>query len=211
MVQLRCLAPTMLAGALLGVSLLARASSNWPLLVLGLYIAVVGLRGLRSAGRAAPVHPRWAWPAGLLMDSWRACSDWPVPWSWPGSAEDRRTWTIRAPDTADGHRHRRRPGHRRVGGRRSDEAGAAVDGMAGAAAGGLGRSGPGTPHRWPSARRACAAWSSARCVQRCRDGRPRCLSATSAVLVDASVQRSVILAQKRGHSVAGAPRGAAAD
>jgi uncharacterized membrane protein YfcA len=61
------LVPTMIVGALLGVSLLARASSDWPLLVLGIYIAVVGLRGLRSAGRATPVHPRWAWPAGLLM------------------------------------------------------------------------------------------------------------------------------------------------
>lgn len=61
------LVPTMMVGALLGVSLLARARSGWPLLLLGLYIAVVGLRGLRSAGRAAPVHPRWAWPAGLAM------------------------------------------------------------------------------------------------------------------------------------------------
>jgi uncharacterized membrane protein YfcA len=61
------LVPTMVAGALLGVSVLARARSDWPPLVLGLYVSVVGLRGLSSARRAAPVHPRWAWPAGLAM------------------------------------------------------------------------------------------------------------------------------------------------
>jgi uncharacterized protein len=62
------LIPAMVIGALLGVSLLTYASSDWPLLLLGLYIAAIGLLRLRSAGQVAPPqHAHWAWPAGLAM------------------------------------------------------------------------------------------------------------------------------------------------
>jgi len=59
------LVPAMVAGSALGAALLAWATSAWPLLVLGLYVAGVGLRGLRTARPAAPAAPGWAWPTGL--------------------------------------------------------------------------------------------------------------------------------------------------
>jgi hypothetical protein len=65
------LVPAMVAGSLLGAALLAWATSAWPLLVLGLYVAAVGLRGLRSLRPArvpppfAPAAPDRAWLAGL--------------------------------------------------------------------------------------------------------------------------------------------------
>jgi uncharacterized protein len=63
------LMPSMMIGAAVGVILLAHIGSVGPLLllVLGLYIAVVGLRGLCAASRAPPVHAGWAWLAGLAM------------------------------------------------------------------------------------------------------------------------------------------------
>lgn len=62
------LIPTMVIGAMLGIGLLTYASSDWPLFLLGLYIAAIGLLRLRSAGQIAPPpHVLWAWPAGLAM------------------------------------------------------------------------------------------------------------------------------------------------
>jgi uncharacterized membrane protein YfcA len=63
------LVPTMVLGAALGAVLLVHADSAlpWLLIGLGLYIAVVGLRGLWVAVLPAPVHPHWAWPAGFAM------------------------------------------------------------------------------------------------------------------------------------------------
>jgi uncharacterized membrane protein YfcA len=58
----------MVIGALLGMRLLAYASSDWPLLLLGLYIAAIGLLRLRSSVQIAPTpQTRWAWPAGFAM------------------------------------------------------------------------------------------------------------------------------------------------
>lgn len=76
------LVPAMVVGSLLGAALLAWATSAWPLLVLGLYVAAVGARGLRALGGLrvlrpersegparpfAPAAPGWAWPAGLAV------------------------------------------------------------------------------------------------------------------------------------------------
>jgi uncharacterized protein len=58
----------MIIGAMLGLSLLTYASSDWPLLLLGLYIAAIGLLRLRSTDqKTPPPHPRWTWPVGLAM------------------------------------------------------------------------------------------------------------------------------------------------
>jgi uncharacterized protein len=62
------LIPAMVVGALLGVSLLTYASNDWPLLLLGLYIAAIGLIRLKSVIQTAPPpHVHWVWPAGLSM------------------------------------------------------------------------------------------------------------------------------------------------
>lgn len=47
--ELRRLLPGMVAGALAGLWLSAQLASRWPLLALGLYVATVGARALRSA------------------------------------------------------------------------------------------------------------------------------------------------------------------
>jgi uncharacterized membrane protein YfcA len=73
------LVPAMVAGSLLGAALLAWATSAWPLLLLGLYVAMVGVRGLRglsgfsgpgavpAASPAPPAVFGRAWPAGLAI------------------------------------------------------------------------------------------------------------------------------------------------
>jgi uncharacterized protein len=62
------LIPPMVIGALLGMHFLTSTHNDWPLLLLGIYIAAIGLLRLRSAGQIAPPpHTRWTWPAGLAM------------------------------------------------------------------------------------------------------------------------------------------------
>lgn len=57
----------MVAGSLFGIWLLAGVPVAWPLLLLGLYISAVGVRGLRPPIAMKPVAPGWAWPAGLAI------------------------------------------------------------------------------------------------------------------------------------------------
>ena len=60
--QLRRLLPGMVLGTGLGLWLTHHLHSRWPLLALGLYVAVVGLRALRAGSPPSPLAPRW----GLL-------------------------------------------------------------------------------------------------------------------------------------------------
>lgn len=57
--ELRRLLPGMAAGTLAGLWLTHHLQSRWPLLALGVYVAGVGLRALRSGQTHAPVHERW--------------------------------------------------------------------------------------------------------------------------------------------------------
>lgn len=58
--ELRRLLPGMVVGTLLGLWLSHHLSSRWPLLVLGLYVAAVGLRALRASQVQQPLSERWA-------------------------------------------------------------------------------------------------------------------------------------------------------
>ena len=66
--ELRRLLPGLLAGTLLGLWLMQHMQARWPLLVLGLYVAAVGVNALRSASapRAHPA-PGWAGPVGTAI------------------------------------------------------------------------------------------------------------------------------------------------
>ena len=57
--ELRKLLPGMVLGTLLGLWLTHHLSSRWPLLALGVYVALVGLRALRAGQTQPPVHERW--------------------------------------------------------------------------------------------------------------------------------------------------------
>jgi uncharacterized protein len=63
--ELRRLLPGLAVGTLMGLWLMPHLQSRWPLLVLGLYVAAVGLNALRprtgATGQSAPV---WAYPVG---------------------------------------------------------------------------------------------------------------------------------------------------
>jgi uncharacterized membrane protein YfcA len=66
--ELRRLLPGLLAGTLLGLWLMQHLQTRWPLLVLGLYVAGVGVNALRPA--AAHVRhpaPLWAGPVGTAI------------------------------------------------------------------------------------------------------------------------------------------------
>lgn len=67
-IELARLAPTVLVGAILGLYLsrVAQASA-WPLALLGVYVAVVGVRGLRRSHALQPVSTAWAWPVGAVI------------------------------------------------------------------------------------------------------------------------------------------------
>jgi uncharacterized protein len=68
--EVRALVPAMLLGVLLGVWLTAWSRQAWPLLVLGIYIVAVGVRGLRPAvlqGVTRPAHPAVGGFAGLMV------------------------------------------------------------------------------------------------------------------------------------------------
>jgi hypothetical protein len=84
--ELRRLLPGMVLGTLVGLWLVQHMNSRWPLLLLGVYVAGVGLNALRP--RAAPLQPpypfglgRWARPLAW----WKCCLARPAPWWWPGS------------------------------------------------------------------------------------------------------------------------------
>ena len=57
--ELRKLLMGMALGTVVGLWLTHQVSSRWPLLALGVYVAVVGLRALRAAPMRAPLHERW--------------------------------------------------------------------------------------------------------------------------------------------------------
>lgn len=57
--ELRRLLPGMVLGAVLGLWLTHHLHSRWPLLALGLYVALVGLRALRAGATQRPLGPRW--------------------------------------------------------------------------------------------------------------------------------------------------------
>ena len=63
--ELRRLLPGMVAGALAGLWLSGQLPSRWPLLALGLYVAAVGARALRSAPpQPRPLAAPWCHAAG---------------------------------------------------------------------------------------------------------------------------------------------------
>jgi uncharacterized protein len=66
--ELRRLVPGLVLGTLAGLWLMQQLQSRWPLLVLGLYVAAVGLNALRP--RQAGLHQPaavWAWPVGTAI------------------------------------------------------------------------------------------------------------------------------------------------
>jgi uncharacterized membrane protein YfcA len=66
--ELRRLLPGLVAGTLLGLWLMQHLQTRWPLLLLGLYVAGVGVHALRPAG--VPVRhpgPLWAVPVGTAI------------------------------------------------------------------------------------------------------------------------------------------------
>ncbi len=66
--ELRRLMPGLALGTLTGLWLMQYLQSRWPLLVLGLYVAAVGLNALRpravAIGQAGPI---WAYPVGTAI------------------------------------------------------------------------------------------------------------------------------------------------
>jgi uncharacterized membrane protein YfcA len=63
--ELRRLLPGMVVGTVLGLWLMQQMNSRWPLLLLGVYVAGVGLNALRV--RSAPLQPPalgWVYPVG---------------------------------------------------------------------------------------------------------------------------------------------------
>ena len=58
------LLPGMVLGTLAGLWLTRYQDSRWPLLVLGVYVAIVGLRALRQSTDQMPVDVHWRHPYG---------------------------------------------------------------------------------------------------------------------------------------------------
>jgi uncharacterized membrane protein YfcA len=66
--ELRRLLPGMVLGTLLGLWLVQHMNSRWPLFVLGLYVAAVGINALRpKSAQPKPTAPAWAWPVGAAI------------------------------------------------------------------------------------------------------------------------------------------------
>jgi hypothetical protein len=68
--ELRRLLPGMVLGTLLGLWLMPHLDTRWPLFVLGLYVAAVGVNALRPQIAKAQVHPQnalWAGPVGTAI------------------------------------------------------------------------------------------------------------------------------------------------
>ena len=57
--ELRKLLPGMVLGTLMGLWLTHHLQTRWPLLALGVYVAVVGLRALRAGQTHLPVNVHW--------------------------------------------------------------------------------------------------------------------------------------------------------
>jgi uncharacterized membrane protein YfcA len=66
--ELRRLLPGLVLGTVAGLWLMQHLQSRWPLLVLGLYVAAVGLNALRPR-QSAVKQPAavWAWPVGTAI------------------------------------------------------------------------------------------------------------------------------------------------
>ena len=66
--ELRRLLPGLVAGTLIGLWLMPHLQARWPLLLLGLYVAAVGLNALRPAAAPA-LQPAtgWALPVGTAI------------------------------------------------------------------------------------------------------------------------------------------------
>ncbi len=66
--ELHRLLPGMVLGTLTGLWLVQHMNSRWPLLLLGLYVAGVGVNALRPKATQAPiVSPAWAGPVGAAI------------------------------------------------------------------------------------------------------------------------------------------------
>jgi hypothetical protein len=66
--ELRRLLPGLVAGTVLGLWLLPYLNARWPLLLLGLYVAGVGVNALRPASaRTGLPAPLWAHPVGTAI------------------------------------------------------------------------------------------------------------------------------------------------
>jgi uncharacterized membrane protein YfcA len=66
--ELRRLLPGLVLGTLVGLWLMQYMQARWPLLVLGLYVASVGLNALRpKVAATVPAAPVWAYPVGMAM------------------------------------------------------------------------------------------------------------------------------------------------
>ena len=66
--ELLRLLPGLVLGTLIGLWLTPRLPERWPMLILGIYVAWVGLNALRKTGsRKAPVAPVWAYGVGVAV------------------------------------------------------------------------------------------------------------------------------------------------
>ncbi len=66
--ELLRLLPGLVLGTLIGLWLTPRLPERWPMLILGLYVAWVGLNALRKSGALkAPVAPVWAYGVGVAV------------------------------------------------------------------------------------------------------------------------------------------------
>jgi uncharacterized membrane protein YfcA len=66
--ELRHLLPGLVVGTVLGLWLLPHLQARWPLLLLGLYVAAVGVNALRPAAqRTGLPAPIWAYPVGTAI------------------------------------------------------------------------------------------------------------------------------------------------
>ncbi len=66
--ELGRLVPGLVLGSLLGLWLMPLLQARWPLLLLGLYVAAVGVNALRPAAQRTGLQaPRWAYPVGTAI------------------------------------------------------------------------------------------------------------------------------------------------
>jgi uncharacterized membrane protein YfcA len=65
--ELRRLLPGMVLGTALGLWLMQHLHARWPLLLLGLYVAAVGLNALRPRAAVRVPAPAWAGPVGAAI------------------------------------------------------------------------------------------------------------------------------------------------
>lgn len=66
--ELRRLLPGLVIGTAAGLCLTPHVQSRWPLLLLGLYVAAVGLNNLRAkTAHKRPLGPLWAGPVGTAI------------------------------------------------------------------------------------------------------------------------------------------------